>query len=267
MERVALAIVPDLLRLVTALEVHRPRVPVGLLATDVVAALEEEDALTAGCQGVGQGAAAGAGADDDDVEAIHGPWTSTELHKEGSPKPVCPAPGPLRALRSSCARVPRLACGPAGECYRSLCGTHAATEVDDDASGTHGGLTSDEARRLLAQLGPNALSRTPGRVVANPVRGRARADGAAPDRLRHRLRRLRRGLPRRSSSVPRSCCAVDQLLPGGEDRACAPGPEGPRHPASVGEARRQGHGFRLRSSFPVTCCSSSRGTGSEPMRW
>src|SRR6516225_12137130 len=108
MERVALAVVPDLLRLVAALDVHPARIPVGLLPGDEVAALEEEDALAGGGQGVSQRPAAGAGADDDDVVAVHGTNLRSGPGQEGSP-PVCgspttvtgealPAAQPLRAV-------------------------------------------------------------------------------------------------------------------------------------------------------------------------
>src|SRR5262249_52944193 len=65
-------VVPDFLRLVSPLDVDVPRVPVGLLPAHEVPALEQEDALAGGRQGVGQRAAAGAGPDDDDVVAVHG---------------------------------------------------------------------------------------------------------------------------------------------------------------------------------------------------
>ena len=52
---------------VLRLDVDRARVPVVLLARDVVAALENQDALARGRQAIGQRSAAGAGADDDDV--------------------------------------------------------------------------------------------------------------------------------------------------------------------------------------------------------
>ena len=70
-ERLAVAVAPDLLGLVPALEVHRPRAPVGPLARHVVAALEDQDALTPSRQGVQQRAAPRPGADDRDV-VVHG---------------------------------------------------------------------------------------------------------------------------------------------------------------------------------------------------
>src|SRR5262249_39045236 len=69
MERLALRRPPYLLGAVLALEVDRPRAPVVLLAGDVVAPLEEQDALAGRRQAVGRCAPAGAGADDDHVEA------------------------------------------------------------------------------------------------------------------------------------------------------------------------------------------------------
>src|SRR6185369_9742369 len=72
MERVSLPVVPDLLRLVPALDVDPSRVPVGLLPRDVVAPLQKENALPGGRKSMGQSAASCPGPDDDDVEAVHG---------------------------------------------------------------------------------------------------------------------------------------------------------------------------------------------------
>src|SRR6516225_348223 len=109
-ERVALAVVPDLLRLVAALDVHPARVPVGLLPGDEVAALEEEDALAGGGQGLGQRPAAGAGADDDDVVAVHGTNLRSGPGQEGS-HGVCASTatvtGESSRRRSPCAPSPR----------------------------------------------------------------------------------------------------------------------------------------------------------------
>src|SRR5262249_33929983 len=69
MELAAVSIAPRLLRRVATLEVDGPRAPVGLLARDVAAALEEENALAGRRERREQRAAAGARADDDHVVA------------------------------------------------------------------------------------------------------------------------------------------------------------------------------------------------------
>src|SRR5262249_20983430 len=71
-KRVPLPVVPELLRLVTPLDIDQPRIPVGLLASDEVAPFQQEDAFPGGRQGMGQSATSGTGPDDDDVEVVHG---------------------------------------------------------------------------------------------------------------------------------------------------------------------------------------------------
>jgi hypothetical protein len=71
-ERVAVAVPPHLLCLVFTLHVDGTRVPVVLLARDVVAALEQENALAAGRELPSERAAAGAAADDDHVVVVVG---------------------------------------------------------------------------------------------------------------------------------------------------------------------------------------------------
>src|SRR5262249_21597198 len=73
MEGLAVAVAPDLLRLILPREVDRPRAPVVRLAWHVVAALEEQDLLAGRGQRPRQRAAARARADDRDVVALHGP--------------------------------------------------------------------------------------------------------------------------------------------------------------------------------------------------
>ena len=66
----AVLVAPRLLDVVAALDDDGVRVPVRLLARDVAAPLEEEDALAGGGQAVGERAAPSARADDDDVVVI-----------------------------------------------------------------------------------------------------------------------------------------------------------------------------------------------------
>ena len=64
---------PDLLGLVATLQIHGGGVPVLLLAPDVVAALEQQDALPRGSEIVDQRPPAGPGPDHDHVVAVrHG---------------------------------------------------------------------------------------------------------------------------------------------------------------------------------------------------
>src|SRR5262245_20867707 len=70
-ERVAIAIRPDLVRVVAVLLHHVDRAPVLLFAGQKATALENEDLLAGVRQPVPQGPAARTGADDDDVVAFH----------------------------------------------------------------------------------------------------------------------------------------------------------------------------------------------------
>src|SRR5215467_6576552 len=58
---------PLFLGLIFSFDVYRPRFPIGFLAAYIVAALDHEDVLAAGGQGIGEGAAARSGSNDDDV--------------------------------------------------------------------------------------------------------------------------------------------------------------------------------------------------------
>src|SRR6266516_367612 len=70
-EFLSVLVPPLFLCAVAALEHDRLGVPVLLLAGNVDAALEQQDALAGGSEPVGQRAAARAGADDDDVIMVH----------------------------------------------------------------------------------------------------------------------------------------------------------------------------------------------------
>src|SRR5208337_5176603 len=72
MERLAVLVVPGLLRLVFVGDEHRLAVPVVALARQEVAALQQQDAGTARRQRMGERSPAGPGADDDDVVAVLG---------------------------------------------------------------------------------------------------------------------------------------------------------------------------------------------------
>src|SRR5919106_7047556 len=63
----AVSVVPDLLRLVFALEVYRPRVPIVLFSGHITAAFKQQNLLAGRRELIGEGAAAGAAADDHDV--------------------------------------------------------------------------------------------------------------------------------------------------------------------------------------------------------
>src|SRR2546428_3527011 len=69
-ELAAVLVAPGLLDVVAALGDDRVRVPVLLLAWDVIAPLEEEDALAGRREAVGEGPAPRARADDDHVVAV-----------------------------------------------------------------------------------------------------------------------------------------------------------------------------------------------------
>src|SRR5262245_58930558 len=71
MERLAVLVLPDLLRVVLGLDVHGARAPVVLLAPDVVAPFEQEDAFSGWRDVIGERSAAGARADDDHVVMSH----------------------------------------------------------------------------------------------------------------------------------------------------------------------------------------------------
>src|SRR5438552_16345897 len=74
-ELLAVAVVPGLLDVVAVLDLDGTRVPVLLLARDVAAPLEEEDALARGREAIGERPAPRAGPDDDHVVVVvrHGP--------------------------------------------------------------------------------------------------------------------------------------------------------------------------------------------------
>ena len=69
-ERAALLVGPAAAVAIAVLDPHLGRVPILLLPAQVVAPLEDEDALAGGRQRVGQGAAAGPGPDDDEIEVL-----------------------------------------------------------------------------------------------------------------------------------------------------------------------------------------------------
>src|SRR5215467_948994 len=70
MERLPVLIAPFFLGLILALDVDRSRIPVGLFATYVIAALQDQDTLAGRGQCVGQRASASAGPDDDYVVVL-----------------------------------------------------------------------------------------------------------------------------------------------------------------------------------------------------
>src|SRR6516165_12102745 len=67
MKRLSVLAAPFFLRLIFAVDVYGPRIPVGFFAANVVAALENQNALSCRGQGIGKGATACAGSDDDHV--------------------------------------------------------------------------------------------------------------------------------------------------------------------------------------------------------
>ena len=74
-------VLPDLLRLVPAVHVHCPGVPVLLLTADVVAPLEQQDALPGRRESVHQRAPASPGPDHDQVVCVrHAPSSSFVAH-------------------------------------------------------------------------------------------------------------------------------------------------------------------------------------------
>ena len=70
MERLAVAVVPGLRRLVPVRAEHRFAAPILRLARQEVAAFEDQDALAGRGQAIGERAAAGAAADDDDIVLV-----------------------------------------------------------------------------------------------------------------------------------------------------------------------------------------------------
>ena len=76
LERLALLVVPGVLRDVAVVDEDVGGIPVLRFARKPVAALEQEDALTRGREVTREGAAARAGADDDDVVGIHRQYSS-----------------------------------------------------------------------------------------------------------------------------------------------------------------------------------------------
>src|SRR5438128_7440626 len=85
-ELLAVAVVPGLLDVVAVLDLDGARVPVLLLARDVAAPREEEDALARGREAIGERPAPRAGPDDDHVVVIvrHGPFPQV-VAREGAP--------------------------------------------------------------------------------------------------------------------------------------------------------------------------------------
>src|SRR5215470_2817822 len=67
MEVLAVLIEPRLLGVVVTLHVDQLRVPVGFLARNVIAALEDKDSLARRCKMIRQGASPGTGSNDDHV--------------------------------------------------------------------------------------------------------------------------------------------------------------------------------------------------------
>ncbi len=76
LERLALVVVPGVLRDVAVVDEDLGRIPVLRLAGKPIAALEQQDALPRGCEVTGESAAARAGADDDHVVGIHRQYSS-----------------------------------------------------------------------------------------------------------------------------------------------------------------------------------------------
>src|SRR5439155_2124506 len=103
-ELLAIAVVPVLLDVVAVLDLDGARVPVLLLARDVAAPLEEEDALARGREAIGERPAPRAGADDDHVVVIvrHGPLPQV-VAREGATAAARSAPPcqPRATSRSS----------------------------------------------------------------------------------------------------------------------------------------------------------------------
>ena len=87
MERLAVFIVPGLVRLIAFAGEDRFAAPVLPFARQIVAALEDQDALAGGGEPVGEGAAPSAAADDDDVITISAhdqpPWPASPRSRSG----------------------------------------------------------------------------------------------------------------------------------------------------------------------------------------
>jgi len=75
----AVGVGPGFLSLVAAVDEDDLRVPVVAATGQVVAALDEEDALAGGGEALGEGGAAGSGADDDDVVMVQDGCSSDVL--------------------------------------------------------------------------------------------------------------------------------------------------------------------------------------------
>src|SRR5207249_7047025 len=99
----AVPVAPGLLDVVAALGDDRVRVPVLLLARDVVAPLEEQDALAGRREAISEGPAPRARADDDDVVAVvrHGLPQETVRAAGAGRAPIPNRPAPRATSQSS----------------------------------------------------------------------------------------------------------------------------------------------------------------------
>ena len=87
MERLAVFVVPGLVRLVAFAGEYRFAAPVLPLARQIIAAFEDQDPLAGGGEAVREGSASGAAADDDDVVTISAhdlpPWPASRRSRSG----------------------------------------------------------------------------------------------------------------------------------------------------------------------------------------
>src|SRR4029434_5763371 len=75
MERFSILVAPFFFRLILASHIDRARIPVGLLAGNIVAAFQNENAFPGRCERVHKSSTARAGPDDDDVVVLVGVHT------------------------------------------------------------------------------------------------------------------------------------------------------------------------------------------------
>src|SRR5215470_7448635 len=72
MERLSIFVAPFFFRLILAFYIDRARIPVGLLAANIVAAFQDENAFPGRCECVRKRSASRAGPDDDHVVVLVG---------------------------------------------------------------------------------------------------------------------------------------------------------------------------------------------------
>ena len=105
----AVHVLPGLVRRVLAIDEHRVGVPVVTLSWEVVASLEQQDALARRRQLPGERAAAGAAADDDDVVVLgHGqaPSVTREASGDGWASERCDAETMNPRCENACGKLP-----------------------------------------------------------------------------------------------------------------------------------------------------------------